>query len=71
MPVFVYKVDMTCDGCANRIRKKLSGLNGQGLEDVDIDLENKLVKVTVNNFTAEQILAEIKKTGKEASIVPA
>ncbi|XP_068134499.1 copper transport protein ATOX1 [Hyperolius riggenbachi] len=66
MQVQEFYVDMTCDGCSNAVGRVLTKL-----KDVkyDIDLENKKVFITSDQYSAEQLLETLKKTGKDAKYV--
>ncbi|KAL0073289.1 hypothetical protein F4703DRAFT_1936975 [Phycomyces blakesleeanus] len=56
---------MTCSGCSNAVNRALSRL--EGVEKVDISLEKQEVVVEASTLTREQVLAAIKKTGKEVN----
>eukprot|EP01134_Creolimax_fragrantissima_P004210 CFRG4210T1 len=60
-----FNVAMTCDGCAGAVKRVLAKLDG--IENVDINVADKTVKVTTA-LDAETVLAQIKKTGKETSL---
>ncbi|EJD74060.1 hypothetical protein LOAG_18571 [Loa loa] len=60
---YTFELSMTCDGCANAVRKVLSKL-GADISDVQINLETQRVIVTTT-LSADSILAVLQKTGKE------
>ncbi|XP_023016014.1 antioxidant 1 copper chaperone [Leptinotarsa decemlineata] len=66
--VHEFKVTMTCEGCSGAVERVLGKLKGQGVEKIDINLENQTVKVETS-LPAEVILDVIKKTGKETVYV--
>ncbi|GAA5925180.1 copper metallochaperone ATX1 [Sporobolomyces koalae] len=58
-----FKVKMTCGGCSgavDRVLKKTEGINSY-----DISLETQEVIVRTRDVSYEDVLAKIKKTGKE------
>lgn len=46
--------NLKCGGCANTIQKKLSSL--EGVENVTVDIENKLVHIIHQNSVSLEIL---------------
>ncbi|KAL0082035.1 hypothetical protein J3Q64DRAFT_1754624 [Phycomyces blakesleeanus] len=62
---YTFNVVMTCSGCSNAVNRALSRL--EGVEKVDISLEKQEVVVEASTLTREQVLAAIKKTGKEVN----
>lgn len=70
MPLKVHEftVDMACGGCATAVEKVLGKLKGQGVEDINISLEDKKVRVT-STLTSEQLLETIRKTGKTVEYI--
>ncbi|XP_069703201.1 copper transport protein ATOX1 [Periplaneta americana] len=66
--VHEFKVEMTCGGCSSAVEKVLGKLKGQGVDKVDISLENQSVLVT-STLSADQLLEIIKKTGKTTSYI--
>lgn len=65
-----YNVKMTCEGCTNAINRILTKNKDKLLiQDYDISLENQ--QVTINHdekVNDDQILAVLKKSGKEVSL---
>jgi len=59
---------MTCESCSNAVKRVLGKLEGQGVENVEIDLPNHKVFVT-STLEADNLLEIIKKTGKKSSYV--
>lgn len=55
-----YTVEMTCEACANRVRKALLG-KVEGVESLDIDVPSKTVVVN-GNPKAEDVEAALTKT---------
>jgi copper chaperone CopZ len=54
--------DISCAGCAASIKRALSRLDG--VESVDVDVEQKLVDVQYNNSTNEDsVKAKIRAAG--------
>ncbi|KAJ9590765.1 hypothetical protein L9F63_016281 [Diploptera punctata] len=66
--VHEFKVAMTCGGCSSAVEKVLGKLKGQGIEKVDISLDDQTVLVT-STLPVELLLEYIKKTGKTTSYV--
>ncbi|KAK7864793.1 hypothetical protein R5R35_012283 [Gryllus longicercus] len=60
--VHEFKVEMSCGGCSSAVERVLGKLT-DGVEKVEISLEEQKVKVT-SSLPAEDLLAVIKKTGK-------
>lgn len=56
MEISLYILDMHCEGCVERIKKVLEKI--KGVKAFTIDLENKLVHLTVKN---EKIGEEVAK----------
>ena len=60
-----YKVNgMTCNHCVNAITTEVK--NVQGVGEVNIDLETKIVKVTGNDVSDKNVREAIKEAGYEA-----
>ncbi|CAD5234449.1 unnamed protein product [Bursaphelenchus xylophilus] len=57
-----FKVEMTCEGCANAARRVLGKL-GDKVQDIKIDVGAKTVSVTTTT-TKEEIQTALEKTGK-------
>jgi len=68
MPTYKFNVAMTCGGCSSRVEKILSKKLGDAGSWV-IDLENKLVSVTCEGHSEDDIMAMIAKCGKETTKV--
>ncbi|KAH9503114.1 Cytosolic copper metallochaperone [Bulinus truncatus] len=62
----VFKMEMTCEGCANAAKKVLGKL--AEVKSVETNVEAKTVKV-VSSLSADVLLETLKKTGKECSFV--
>lgn len=60
---------MECEGCKTKITRSLNKVDG--VSNIDIDLETKLITVIYDSdkATVEQILAAIKKAGYEPELV--
>ncbi|GAM24582.1 hypothetical protein SAMD00019534_077570 [Acytostelium subglobosum LB1] len=67
MTSHTFNVDMTCGGCSKAVNAILSKLDG--VSNIQIDLEKKIVKCDSTKLTAEELLTNIQKTGKKSSIV--
>ncbi len=59
--------DMSCDRCAERVRKAILVLHPQA--KVDVDLATGVVKVTPPAFDAEAMAEAIAEAGYPASLV--
>ncbi|KAI9012625.1 hypothetical protein CLU79DRAFT_838827 [Phycomyces nitens] len=53
---YTFTVVMTCSGCSNAVNR---------VDNIDIDLDTQQVIVESESLTREEVLAAIKKTGKE------
>ena len=54
-----------CDHCAMSIREELSEV--EGVEDVDVDLDSKIVTIHGRELADEHLRAAIHEAGYEAS----
>ncbi|KZP19450.1 hypothetical protein FIBSPDRAFT_955338 [Athelia psychrophila] len=64
---YEFDVKMTCSGCSgaiDRVLKKLKDVPEPTVQDYTVDLDKQLVNVT-GTIPYEDLLAKIKKTGKE------
>ena len=68
MPTYKYNVAMTCGGCSGRVQKILEKKIGDS-GSWTIDLENKLVTVSCEGHTEDEVMAMIAKCGKETTKV--
>ncbi|EGC39716.1 hypothetical protein DICPUDRAFT_85949 [Dictyostelium purpureum] len=64
---YTFFVDMTCGGCSKAVNAILSKLDG--VSNIQIDLENKKVSCDSSKLNAEELLTNIKKTGKKCEII--
>ncbi|KAF5308889.1 hypothetical protein FQR65_LT00589 [Abscondita terminalis] len=62
--VHEFNVKMSCGGCSSAVEKVLSKFEGKGIDKVEINMTDQIVKVT-GSLPAEEILKLIQKTGKE------
>lgn len=64
----VFNVSMDCMGCKNKIEKNIAF--EKGVKDLDVNLENKTVKVTYDTrkTSKENLIAAIKKLGYDAEV---
>ncbi|KAI9333082.1 heavy metal-associated domain-containing protein [Pilaira anomala] len=62
MAQYTFSVVMSCSGCSNAVTKALNRL--EGVKNVETDLDKQEVVVDTE-LPREQVLAAIKKTGKE------
>ncbi|EFA81573.1 copper transport protein [Heterostelium album PN500] len=67
MTTYTFNVDMTCGGCSKAVNAVLSKLDG--VSNIKIDLATKTVVCDSANLSAQDLLTNIQKTGKKASIV--
>ncbi|KAK2466886.1 hypothetical protein APHAL10511_001144 [Amanita phalloides] len=63
---YKFDVKMTCSGCSGAITRVLekAKTEGAGVSSYDVSLENQTVVVN-GTLPYEDVLAKIKKTGKE------
>ncbi|TKR76053.1 hypothetical protein L596_017254 [Steinernema carpocapsae] len=66
---FVFEMEMTCEGCANAAKKCLGKL-GDKVSKIETDVATKRVIVTTD-LTKEEVLEQLKKTGKACRPVDA
>lgn len=66
--VHEFSVEMTCGGCVSAVEKVLGKMKGQGIDKVDISLEDKKVSVT-STMSSDEVLNILKKTGKKTTFV--
>ncbi|CAM8991461.1 unnamed protein product [Rhodiola kirilowii] len=59
---------MDCSGCENKIRKALQKLDG--VETVEIDMDEQKVTVTGTFSDQLKILKKVRKTGRRAELWP-
>ncbi|KAL3899155.1 MAG: hypothetical protein SGCHY_002249 [Lobulomycetales sp.] len=68
MPVFNYKVEMTCTGCSGAVERILA--KEPRVTKVVISLEAQTVAVTAeDSITKDEVTALIKKSGKETTVL--
>ncbi|GAA5894161.1 copper metallochaperone ATX1 [Sporobolomyces salmoneus] len=60
---YKFNVKMTCEGCSGAIDRVLKKTDG--LDSHEVSLETQEVIVRTRNVSYEDVLAKIKKTGKE------
>ncbi|ELR24063.1 copper chaperone Atox1, putative [Acanthamoeba castellanii str. Neff] len=63
---YEFQVAMTCEGCAKAVRTLVGKV--PGVEEVNIDVAKKQVLVK-GTASSDALLAAIKKTGKETTLV--
>ncbi|KAJ7449846.1 hypothetical protein FB451DRAFT_1008161, partial [Mycena latifolia] len=61
---YKFDVKMTCSGCSGAITRVLEKAKPDGVSDFSVNLETQEVLVT-GTIPYEDVLAKIKKTGKE------
>ncbi|XP_078325116.1 uncharacterized protein LOC144622717 [Crassostrea virginica] len=66
---YEFQMAMTCEGCAGAAKRVL-GKMGDKVTDVVTSVENQKVTVT-STMTSDELLAELKKTGKEVKFIGA
>jgi len=59
---YKFKVVMSCTGCSGAVDRALKKLDG--IDKVDISMENQTVFVTTKTATYDEVLEKIQKTGK-------
>ncbi|GAA5880249.1 hypothetical protein JCM16303_003865 [Sporobolomyces ruberrimus] len=60
---YKFEVKMTCEGCSGAIERVLKKL--EGVNSYDVSLETQEVIVRTRDVGYADVLAKIKKTGKE------
>lgn len=61
---YVFEVQMTCEGCANAVKRALGRL--EGVKSVEVNIQDQKVEVdTAPDLTLEQVQQTIAKTGKK------
>jgi copper chaperone len=66
--VFEFNVVMTCSGCSGAVERVLGRMKDKGVSKVDINMDAQRVYVTTT-LPSEEILAALKKTGRECSYI--
>ncbi|KAF7304905.1 Copper chaperone [Mycena kentingensis (nom. inval.)] len=61
---YKFDVKMTCSGCSGAITRVLERAKADGVSEFTVNLETQEVLVT-GSIPYEDVLAKIKKTGKE------
>ncbi|KAL5460175.1 hypothetical protein EMCRGX_G033603 [Ephydatia muelleri] len=64
--VHEFNVAMSCEGCSNAVNRVLS--RQQDIKNIKFDMEKQKVYVETS-MSGEDVLAIIKKTGRECSYV--
>ncbi|XP_076360056.1 copper transport protein ATOX1-like [Tachypleus tridentatus] len=64
--VHEFEVELTSQDCVDVVKKTVEGM--EGVNKVDIDLENKRVFID-SNLSSDELLEVLKKTGKKCSYV--
>jgi len=67
MPRYEFNFAMTCEGCSGAAKRVL-GKIGVTEDCIEIDMDNKKIYVT-SDKPSDEILATIKKTGKDTEYV--
>eukprot|EP01132_Coremiostelium_polycephalum_P003685 gene3685-4590_t len=67
MTTYTFNVDLTCSGCSRAVTAVLQKLDG--VTNIKCDVEAKRVVCDSAHLPAEELLKNIQKTGKKASIV--
>lgn len=68
MPAAQFRVpDITCEGCANAIKRALASVSG--IETVDVDIEEKIVRVAYDEARTDPraIRGRIGEAGYDSS----
>ena len=63
--VVEFKVGMTCGGCSGAVTRILGKI--EGVENIDADIEAKLVKVTCGDAVENQVMLDALLKWSEAS----
>jgi len=66
---YKFKVDITCEGCVNALKKSLTKTFGEKLVAVNADVQTQLVSVSINNHSSQplpydEVFAAVAKAGK-------
>ena len=62
-----FEIEMTCEGCANAVKRVLSKLGGD-VSSVHTDVENNTVTV-VSSLPESVILETLRKTSKPVKVL--
>ncbi|GAA6063585.1 hypothetical protein JCM10212_000189 [Sporobolomyces blumeae] len=63
MSTYEFDVVMTCGGCSGAIERVLKKM--EGLDSYEVSLPDQRVTVKTSQVSYDDVLAKIKKTGKE------
>lgn len=66
MSEVLLQVEMTCEGCANAVRRVLSGRSE--VQDININLTEQSVQVKTT-LSPNEVLEIIEKTGKKTKLI--
>ncbi len=65
---YQFKVDITCEGCVNALKKSLNKTFGQQLVSIDANVSTQLVNITIRSddkpFTYDEVYDAVLKCGK-------
>ncbi|XP_076446184.1 copper transport protein ATOX1 homolog isoform X2 [Babylonia areolata] len=65
---FEFTMEMTCEGCAAAAKKVLEKL-GDKVSNIQTDVTSQKVLVDSTSMTSDELLEQLKKTGKAVSVV--
>ncbi|CAI9093867.1 OLC1v1029457C1 [Oldenlandia corymbosa var. corymbosa] len=61
-----YMVDMSCEGCVKAVKNKLQTV--EGIKNVDVDLENQVVRI-LGNTPVKTMTEALEQTGRKARLI--
>ena len=65
----VFKTNINCASCVQKVTETLDGLVGEDNWSVDTDIPIKLLTVENENISADAIIAALKEIGYSADVL--
>ncbi len=65
----VFKTNINCASCVQKVTETLDGLVGEDNWSVDTDIPIKLLTVENENISADAIIAALKEIGYRADVL--
>lgn len=68
MKILIFKTNIHCSSCIERVRPILDEKIGSGNWKVDISSDEKLLNINTDKYTADKIIGFVAKLGYCASL---
>ena len=69
METLKFKTNIMCDGCIASVTPLLNSAQGINHWEVDITGKDKILTIQSNGITAEEVISELKKAGKNGELI--